>query len=454
MNKPSPASGAINKIGQLLWGRDGTGSTADGAVGTAAETLSNEVFEALLETVFAERDVLSVGGLHLIGLQRIRDRLGGEWEDSYDKVIAIAERVIRRSLLPTDAFTLCHDTTFVLTFPTLNKAQAQIKCAVIGREIYGIVLGEGMRDLADVRTAALDVDGQILVEEAKPLEVVTKMLQEASIEWVDLRAHAAVTRLSDAGTVDVAADPLDGIDFGYQPIWNVRGNVLSAYLCLPLRQRPGASPLSGHAVLSAQADIPEIAYLDCAVLHHASEQLQALHRSGRKAVLSMPVHIQTFALTTTRSAFFAKCGNLAPEFRNFLVMELVGVSDAVPATRLYEAVGTLRTAARSVVVQTDINQRNLAPLRDAGVHAIGVDLRKVPGSGARKLKYMERFAEKAAKLGVRSFLNSVDTLSLATAAVSSGFHYLAGDAIAPMVAAPDRLRRFTAEDLVARRFST
>jgi hypothetical protein len=135
-------------------------------------------------------------------------------------------------------------------------------------------------------------------------------------------------------------------------------------------------------------------------------------------------------------------------------MELVGVSDAVPATRLFEAVGTLRTAARSVVVQTDVNQRDLTPLRDAGVHAIGVDLRKVPGNGARKLKFMDRYAERARKLGVRSFLNAVDTLSLATAAVTCGFHYLSGEAIAPMVPAPDRLRPYTPEDLVARRFSS
>ncbi len=62
---------------------------------------------------------------------------------------------------------------------------------------------------------------------------------------------------------------------------------------------------------------------------------------------------------------------------------------------------------------------------------------------------MERFVGRASKAGLRTSVYGLNTLSLTTAAISSGFDYIEGDAVHSEVDQPDHVYRFQSEDLFA-----
>jgi hypothetical protein len=426
----------------------------DPATGEASggDMPSRDEFERQLSRLLGTHPAYFVGGLHLIGLQKLGERLGDGWSKVQDKAQALANRIIGRHLLRGDASMPCGNNAFILVFPSLTSEQARVKCAAIAHEIAEQVLGrEGVEDI-DIKSVQVDPGGAVAVHEANPARAVAHALLDAFAEPEDSEEKAQDTDRSEwiATAQPDTAEILAKVAFNYRPMWHVRSNVISAYRCQPWRPWVDGKRLVGHDVVPRKAGTVGTCALDCASLRNVTEQLHAMFVDGRKAVLATSVHIDTFALIQTRTAYFSLCSQLPSKFRNYLVMEIVGVSDNVPANRLVEAVGTLKSVARSVLARTEVNCRDLAPLRAAGTHAIGVDIRDVPGGEPEALDFMNRYIELATKAGTKTFLHSLDTMSLATAAVCSGYDYVDGEAIASLVGEPRRLRRFGTSDLVAR----
>src|SRR5690349_20091822 len=93
-----------------------------------------------------QKSLLS-GRVNLIGLHKIKERFGENWEKFADRADRIARNTIERHLVSGDIYTCLHRVIYVVVFARLSAHQAQVKCTLIADEIAKALLGEEGTDL-------------------------------------------------------------------------------------------------------------------------------------------------------------------------------------------------------------------------------------------------------------------------------------------------------------------
>ena len=121
---------------------------------------------------------------------------------------------------------------------------------------------------------------------------------------------------------------------------------------------------------------------------------------------------------------------------------------------LFSMVSTLRPYGRAIFLRSRLAEADFGIPAAVGVHSIGIDIAAIAEPEAEIASRLEKFAENAHRSGLRCHVHGLSTSSLSLAAVSSGFDYLAGDAIAPCADAPWGVQPFDAESLFLRRLAT
>src|SRR5690606_37830217 len=109
--------------------------------GSTAPVDVDDFSQQLNRLLLQQRSILS-GNIHLVGLSKIRERLGDEWPRIADRAQDVAQKVIQRMCRPTDVYTRYDDLSFIIIFSDLTVDQAQLRCHEIGEEIGRRLLGE------------------------------------------------------------------------------------------------------------------------------------------------------------------------------------------------------------------------------------------------------------------------------------------------------------------------
>ena len=133
-------------------------------------------------------------------------------------------------------------------------------------------------------------------------------------------------------------------------------------------------------------------------------------------------------------------------------VELCGID--ISERMLFSMVSTLRPYGRAIFLRSRLAEADFGIPAAVGVHSIGIDIAAIAEPEAEIASRLEKFAENAHRSGLRCHVHGLSTSSLSLAAVSSGFDYLAGDAIAPCADAPWGVQPFDAESLFLRRLAT
>ena len=396
---------------------------------------------------------LTSSRVNMIGMHKIKERFGADWEKFAERADRIARNTIERHLVSGDIYTCLHRVVYVVVFARLSAHQAQVKCALIADEIAKALLGEEGTDLLTVKTSVKAIDGSFRLENIKLTEKVGGA--DGELEFVEEETEAAATN-----AVDKAAAPtnsqnlLAGLSFAYRPMWDSGRNVVSAYRCTA--QVPsidnGTVPvdagfIDARIVVGNEAAV--IYRLDEAVRDQVLKDLEALLRDNCTLLLSLPVHFETLGAIGRRRQFVEELGKqLDDRGRKLLLIEIEGVPQGVPPARLIEIVAPLRPHCRAIMLQLPLETTDFSNVRGCGALAIGCDITAHPGSEFMLMQQMNRFARAAAdKVGVPSYLHGANSLSMVTAALGAGFAYIDGDAVAELIDHPRGLVDFRLADL-------
>lgn len=146
-----------------------------------------------------------VGRINVIGLDRLKERLGARWEQVNDRVHALARSALQRCLQPEDIWTTCGD-KYVIAFGSLNPEVARTKCRMIAQIIESALLGEADGQSVAVATAVATVDGQVLLRDLPSLDA---MLASAPEVMPGVPSdHPLTTSTAIAENVPLAAESI------------------------------------------------------------------------------------------------------------------------------------------------------------------------------------------------------------------------------------------------------
>ena len=449
-----------DKVEDLLYGR----ARKERHAGQDAATTDVIDFDERLHEFLAGRKLVVAGQLQLVGLDNIRARFGDRWPHVAERVHATIRLILRRRLSAKDISRRHGDFGYIVFFAEPSKEEAHRRCALIGEEIARQLVGEEFAEAAEIRSVVGVVDGKLLLERAGAYDSVAKSLADPAAAAPDgaPAPMGAKPAASSPGPAAPAADkPPRGrprnddnfltiardLTYLYRPLWSVRRDMLSTYLCQPSGKVLSPPLESGYNVLPLSAGAELFLTLDLLTLAHVDHAHGELHRIGRRALFASPVHFRTLALAGTHDAYVSGVRDIAADRRQDIVFEVVGLPVSIGFDALSAVVGPMKSAARSVIARVSLDFTRFGELRKSGLSGVGADLDMHAQTESEIICKFNSFAENAGRAGLRSFLHGVRSTSLGTAAICAGFDYIDGDAVATALGKPDQATRFKSEEL-------
>lgn len=380
-------------------------------------TVNQDEFKTHLEAIMSRHPTVTTGRVQLVNLEKIRDRLGDKWEQRLQIAHKIADDVIARHLNSDDIFSSYGDLGYVIVFANLDKQQAQLKSVLIAKEIAMKMLGnDGHSGFIEVSTLAAKADGQVSFEKLPSISELVKELEKPQ--------ESGITAFEEMG--EHLPHMSEDIQFIFRPIWYVKHHVISTFLCIPVRGISEGSYVSSYSVLDAPKDSTQIFELDVLTAMTVNKELVRAHNEQKTALFAIPVHFETLANHNRRSAYFEKCHAALKQAEDKIIFEVVGLPDGIPGSRVVDIISPLKPISRSVLARFSIDHQNFMGYHAAGIHAVGIDLFETDESEKKLIKHMGNFVEAANKSALKTYVHGVRSLSLNTAAVTSGFDYIDG----------------------------
>lgn len=434
----------------------------------APRQIDEREIEKQVRGLLADCKYARVNRLYIIGLEKVRDYHGENWDRIAPKALQICETVLGTHLTRSDTCVGLGNLGYVVMFGTVAKPEAaEIKAGMIAAEIHNRLLG-GIQDAKDISTVSVSesADGGVMFVEKTVIETVSDMIADKANESREspehtesgsgeqFWSHDARVKHGEAGaTPREAAEPAwipDKTTFVYKPVWDVRRKVLSTYRCAPKCTGPSGTPVYGYDIISGAN--PEEAYpdLDMLTLETAARTLKDLHGRKRRVIVVCPIHYRTLVRNDSFPKFKIFCQSMTDEQRRDIIFELLGVSDVTSAPGVIDLVSALKSMGRSVVLPVRLNRTRFEELSARGFDTVGTDVSAFARNEAKTMELMNTFLTGASEAGLRTVARGLDTLTLAIAAVAAGFDHVEGLAVHDIVENPEHVFRFQTQDLFAK----
>lgn len=436
---------------------------ADGAASSAH--LAKDDFERRLRTLMTSAPPSQplAGRVNFIGLSKIRDELGGRWPQVAARADEIARKAIEHRLTDVDVYTQYHELQYLIIFAQMTQEQAQLKCALIAEEIAKRLLGEdAATGLLEVKTMVSQLDGSIKFEDVPSIAALAASLAEPGgtsdggrddgAEKSPAHAAAGGPEKDDAwwATNHGGQDPLAAVQLVYRPMWDVKRDAVTTYVCVPAIPGPAGRLQAGESAIPLLTDPAVMNRLDLMVQRRVITDLRKLVANNQRVLLCLPVHFDTLASSVRRTEYLELCQRGIPlQGLKLLVFELIGLPAGVPQSRLLDLSATLRRFGRGMLMRTTVDQTQFGPPAETGIAGAGFENTAAGIPESRQIQDMERFAAGAKKAGLIAYVHGLQSISLTTAAVGAGFDLVDGDIVTSVVNQPRAAYRFEMSNLFA-----
>lgn len=400
--------------------------------------ISGTQVEQRLRSMMTTDGTLTGGSLHLVGLADLKLKLGDRWNKLSERVHLVSQKAILRHLGPRDVFFRYDDTLYVLVFADLAPEQARLITAAIVEEIYRTLLGQADLASLSVRSAVVQLDGSTVIETRSIAELLAEAL-------VKNNSENESSPLLDKDNKSALRKPK--IEVRYRPVWDIKRQVLSTYLCVPTAKVFGTTVLTGYDVLEGQPDPEGILSLDIQVLRDSVDVLDDLYRNLFRFILVIPLNIETLSQQTRRRVYVDHLRAVPDHVRNLIQISLFGLPSGTPYSRLAEFVAVLRPFVRGVFVHVSLDRHDHRVLAEAGIRVVSTGWPR--GRSMQQLaEPLAHFRANSSRLHLRMFLDGVPNQTAARMVGAAGVDFIAGPAIEADLEVPQHMLRFTWDDMV------
>lgn len=384
---------------------------------------------------------LLTGSVQLVGLSKIREKLGSGWDEIALRAAAIAEAEISKRLGETDIFKPDAD-GYLICFDMFDEARA----ARVAREISAAIEARLTEQLADLHGEDLGVNAfvakvptAVFRSSDNPTEALKAALEQIRIEVESAAKDRPFGRILKQSTIF------------FQPIWSSQEHGKTQNRCV-------LDPISGAAVAKHLEEIDDrdelleaLAGLDCSIFTKSVEGLHRALKVMKRATILVPVHFHT--LTGDLNLDLVSLGASAPtSYRKFLVLDVIGVPASAGVRELVRAAKVASQIAERVVFQISPTEQRVTESFLELLWGVSHNLGDLNAEDPAVQRELVRFTACSAEAGLQSFAYGVSTLGRAMAAVRASFDYIGGPAVHNTVPVPRPQSRFSPifGDLIAK----
>lgn len=415
-----------------------------------------QALRSLCEQLFKKKALLTSGQIQLIGLENIKRRMGRRWDGLCAVVYETANDVIREYLEESDLFIRYTDETYVIIFAHAGLDEGRAKSALIAEEIRRRLFLLDEEDLREIeikksvrriKTDSFsnadfsDLLGDFIENAPNPVKnpVFNEhqdnqpfTIGKIKVESGDYRPEYKRSAGNDA--------PLA---FSYTPLWDVKRDALTAYLCLATRH-------DTHKAVYKDKSADERANIDLQALSFVTQEIAVMATEQKKFLVACPVSYETLFGFESYERYREQLHAIPAEQRQFLVLFILKPEPALNAKDAYWFIHPLREKCRAFFAEVPLKHGvNFQALRNAGIDGVGLFL---DGSATEQhaMSVLSQMSANAKSCKIPySFILGVPSLSLATASVCAGFDYIGGPAIGRATPKPDSVQGYGYDDMVS-----
>ena len=358
----------------------------------------------------AGSDVLRSGGVNLIGLDAIRQKLGDRWQAKRGRIWEHVERDLERRLGPYDMVLRLDEVTYLIATPTLSRFQAQAACMHALQDILKFFLGESQRRDVMVRNDT-SLSGE---------EVSSAPLDPAAIE----RDHAAppepheehehiaewkpplAGRMESALFTGVSRAPVD-VRLGVEPVWNLRRDLVTSFLI----------ERASNPTVQEPADVLQV---DIAVMAYASQILQEHRETGGRLTLHLPISFSSVASARARELSIKMMRHLHHNMRETTLIEIANLDPGVPPSRLIEVVSLIKPFCLGVLARVRPSRKALDAVRGCGLKGLIVEAQGLGRNPAEVGALMKAFVEAARGVAPNLIIHGLEDQMMIELAKAAG----------------------------------
>lgn len=432
----------------------------------------NQLCEALLK----KKELVASGKLQLLGLAKIRKRLGRRWRGLSLVVYRTVEEVLHSHLgSDSDFFVRYKDENYLIFFARTNLEESQQKTALIAQDIQQRLFELGEEELRGLEVfqhvRVLSHESGIPFDFDDFLESFPSKDEASTPDMIrgdDLEDFAEISHPSLA-CIDVEAEDcrtekqanlenvvLPDIRVDYTPVWDVRRNSINAFLCLAGLDMVTPADFQTHQKLYAKLDDKQQAAMDIALLRQTIAMLATIKREGKKVLLVCPVQHKTLYNYTYFELYRALLQEIDQSLRPFLVIYVMDLQKQLPVKDAYWFVVPLKAHCRWVFAEVPLRQDvNFSYLKKRSIDAVGFRLGDIISRKLSVDKMINLFHLRATAMKVpMTFVFDLVRADETSIAAFTKYDYVAGGIILPPMAAPSEAQEFHSEDILLQLMKT
>lgn len=484
MAEKNQRSGLLGRLSRRIFGAD------DDAAGNkpakpaadpdafAAPVADNELMLTLGDVLREEKGRFSTK-IHVVSLIEFREAVGEKWDRLVEKVMMIADAVIKRHI-GGGRFARQGNDFFLLIFPGMKDDEARSRAISIaqelGRHLLGsqfsggeqplalsaemliddVLLPDGSLDHAAVDRAVAQVRALIAAEAQKNANLrFASETDEDQGGWAHLKpgqmrnAAEEARRAFKAGPVSIVVDtdfePVPEAQLGrlgalFRPTWMRDGEIVGAFLA-QVRRRMDADEDWQVGACAYLEDQPGFALtVDRMLAHGMADQMAAMEKAGHEGRIIVPISF-TSLIAKRRMQITGPYAELPDKMRaRRLMIEIFGIPDGVTERQLTDAVSAARALSREVAVRVGLSGALTGMARDCGAAWVGADLAELQQAEkpdddglSHQLDQLQAIARRA---HLHCYVWGIRRRLVLGRAVMSGFAMANGAALMKEVAAP------------------
>ncbi len=156
----------------------------------------------------------------------------------------------------------------------------------------------------------------------------------------------------------------------FQPIWDARREALTNFLVTPVDPRTAERVDGYHFEPHADA-VRSYLELDELQLKASEEALKNLFGAGRKALVSVSIHVSSLQTTAALSQIFSILSGFDRKLAAYRIVRIVGIEPGFPRIYLEDICRTLMSRAQRIAFGIAWNEPDIASLLRLRPSAVG-----------------------------------------------------------------------------------
>jgi hypothetical protein len=378
------------------------------------------------------RNTIDVAQFQFVGLNDIQQAYGERWPEQKARIQDTAEGFLRRRIGESDIL-IRGDGGFVVVLGAAAGPEAHAVAAQLTHGLNAFFLGAGQP------SPAPQFGGGARTIAVKDIET----------SFGDLDV---ITPTRETGPAETFGLP--ELEWRFEPMWDVRREVLSYWYVTPYVKATGAR-LPGYQFENVAAHPNQFVKIDEAGLWVAEQALQELLAAERQTLIGATVHIGTLANLASRSRFLATIDRLDPDLHRYRILRIAGMAPGFPRLYLNEIVGVLRSRLPNIIIGAAWDEPDLGGLLQPGPIAVGISVpaSAVSSSPAIAIPALMTKISEGVRIahGVRSrfFVDGAVTKYLALKFAAAGVDNIASQRIWPARPMADGVLKWPADGLAA-----